>query len=207
MFKILLCDSTLTHLVDSEFNSYDVDIAQSMDEIYDLTFKKKYHLYIANTYYYEAFKNLKKSDDDTYTIFVDEYYSLQNLKIAFLIGDDYLAKPLSYEELKIRVDYCYRKNFNQNKDILIYNEFYYHIHTKQLYKENERIKLSPSETKLLAIFLFQVDKNISKYEILENLDSSSDGTLRVYISRLNKLGFNIVYERVTKTYRLNKKKR
>lgn len=202
MYKVLLCDTALSYLADNEFISYDVDIANSEEDIYTLTYKKSYDLYVVNFVYYDVISTLKKSGDATVTLFVDEYYNIYNLKKAFLIGDDYIIKPVVSDELKARVSYWYRKLFNHNKNIVVYGEFYYHISSERLYKNSVKIKLSPSVTKLLDLFLRYIDKPIHKEVIFSELETTSDGTLRVYISKLNKLGFQIVYERVNRTYTL-----
>lgn len=202
MYKVLLCDTALSYLADNEFISYDVDIANSEEDIYTLTYKKSYDLYVVNFVYYDVISTLKKSGDTTVTLFVDEYYDIYNLKKAFLIGDDYIIKPVVSDELKARVSYWYRKLFNHNKNIVVYDDFYYHISSGQLYQNSLKVKLSPSVTKLLSLFLCNLNKPIQKDVIFSELETTSDGTLRVYISKLNKLGFIIVYERVNRTYSL-----
>jgi len=204
MYKILLCDITLSSLFEDKNVSYDIKIASNEDEIYTFTYEHKFDLYIVNFYYYELFFMLKKSDDTTPTIFIDEFYNIYNLQKSFEIGDDYLAKPLIEEEFLTRVSYQYRKLFNHTNNILVYGSFYYHLTTQQLYHNSMRVKLSPSETKLLALFLSHIEKPITKDFIFDRLATTSDGTLRVYISKLNKLGFNIHYQRTNTTYTLEK---
>jgi len=204
MYRILLGSNALESLVDSVFKYYDVDIAKDLNEIYELTYKNRYDLYIFDFYYYDVVKNLRSADDLTVTIFLDEYYNIYNMQKSFEIADDYLIKPLNLDELKIKVGYWYRKKINHKKNIIRYGDFFYHINTKQLFKDNKRVKLSPSEIKLLFLFLINIDKPLNKDYIFDELESSSDGTLRVFISRLKKLGFNIMYERANSSYILKK---
>lgn len=200
MFKVLLCDGSFNHLVEKELLGFNVDIAQNSEDIYALTYKNSYDLYIANIYYYDIFFLLKESDDATPTIFIDEFYALHNLKKAFLIGDDYIVKPLYDEDIITRIEYHYKKLSKHKNNIINYKDFFYHLQTKQLYKQSEKIKLSPTETKLIELFLYNKNKSLSKLYIFEKLESSSDGSLRVYISKLNKIGFSIEYERSTTSY-------
>jgi len=204
MYKILLCDTTLSSLFQDKTFGYEISVASSEEEIYTLTYEHKFDLYIVNFYYYELFFMLKKAEDTTPTFFIDEIYNIYNLKKSFEIGDDYLAKPLIEEEFLTRVYYQYKKLFNHKNNILIYGSFYYHIVTQQLYKNSLKIKLSPSETKLLVLFLSHLGKPISKEFIFDRLETKSDGTLRVYISKLNKIGFKITYQRLNTTYTLEK---
>jgi len=114
-----------------------------------------------------------------------------------------MIKPIYLEELKIRADYHYRKLFKHSKNIIIYKEFYFHINSKQLFLGTQKVKISPSEMRLLELFLTYINKPISKDIIYDKLESNSDGSLRVYISKLNKLGFDISYDRAIVSYLLN----
>ena len=128
------------------------------------------------------------------------YYDISHIKKTFLIADEYMIKPLVFEELKIRVDYYYRKLFNHSKNIILYKDFYFHVNSKQLFLGTQKVKLSPNEMKLIELFLTYINKPISKDIIYDKLESSSDGSLRVYISKLNKLGFSISYDRAIVSY-------
>ncbi|SFV74598.1 Two-component system response regulator DccR [hydrothermal vent metagenome] len=202
MYKILLCDTSLSYLIDTAFSSYIVDVAKSSEDIYNLTYTNNYDLYIMNYIYYDVALALRESEDTTTLIFIDEYYDIAHLKKAFIIGDDYLAKPLVEEELITRVKYQYKKLFKHKNNIITYKDFYYHIDSKQLYKQNEKIKLSPTEVNLLSLLLFYLDKPVSKEMIFERTQIANDGVLRVYISKLKKLGFDITYQRFNKSYTL-----
>ena len=202
MFKILICEESLSYLAPSVFANYNYTIAKSTDEIINLTFEKKYDLYLFHMECLVVLQELRESHDTTPTIFIDEYYVLNNLKKAFSVGDDYILKPLYLEELKIRVQYHYAKIYNASNNIIIYKSFYYHANSKQLFLHKEKVKLSPNELKLVMLFFTHINKPISKDIIYEELQSNSDGSLRVYISKLNKLGLNIIYDRSIVSYTL-----
>ncbi len=193
MYKILVCDPALQYGIETLFPAYSITVAQHSDEIIDLTYENHHDLYIVNFIYFETIRLLKEHGDETSTLFIDDYYDIMHVKQAFSVGDDYLLKPLAYEELKIRVNYHYQKLSCCKNDIIIYELFYYHTRTKQLYHGTSSVKLSPSETILIALFLMHKNKPLAKYILLDSLNSNSEGSLRVYISRLKKLGFNISY--------------
>ena len=203
MYRVLLGDLDLLPTIGNELISYDVDVIYNSEDFYNATYNNKYDLYLLNYYYYDAYKELKNAGDNTITLFVDEYYDLYHLKNVFDIADDYIIKPLNLQELKARVDYQIKKLYNLKKDIVSYKNMYFHIKTKQLYKENTKVKLAPNEVKLLEYFLCRIGIPLLKEDILEFLESSSDGTLRVYISKLNKIGFEIRYERANLAYTLH----
>ena len=203
MFKILVYEKDLQSHIKNLFPSFDIDIAYNANDILDLTYEKRYDLYIVNYNCYPTMDELKKSGDKTITIFIDDYYDIFHIKKSFLIGDDYIIKPIYFEELQIRVNYHYKKLFNHAKNIISYKEFYYHINSKQLFLKNQKVKLSPNEVKLVELFLFYLGKPLSKDIIYDKLQTDSYGTLRVYISKLKKIGFDILYDRTTTSYTLN----
>ena len=202
MFKILICEESLSYTYKNIFASYDVTVAKNIEETLTATYEQNYDLYLFHFECYNLRKELKESGDTTPTIFIDEFYSIYNLKKAFKVGDDYLIKPLYLEELKIRVEYHYAKLYKDLKDILTYKEFYLHLSSKQLFHKTQKIKLSPNEIKLVELLFLNIDKPISKDVIYETLQSSSNGSLRVHISKLNKIGLKIAYERSTLSYTL-----
>ena len=203
MFKILICEESLTYDYSLIFQTYNITIAYSSKDILNLTYENKYDLYIINFYFYNTIKELKDFGDKTTTIFIDEYYDIFKLKKSFLIGDDYIIKPLLLEELQIRVGYHYKKRLQNQTNIIRYKKFFYHILLKQLYLENKKVKISPNETRIVELFLTNLNKHISKDILYETLDSYSDGSLRVYISKLKKLGFDIEYNKITRSYFVN----
>ena len=202
MFKILVGEETLRHSASNIFATYEVDFISSYDEFIDATYKKEYDLYILNLYYYASLEELQKSDDTTAVIFIDEFYNINNFKKALRIGDDYMVKPVYLEELDIRVKYHYRKLFNHANNIIVYDNFYFHIDSQQLFQGTQKIKLSPNDLKLVNLFFTHINKPISKDIIYDLLESDSDGSLRVYISKLNKLSLHVEYDRSISSYTL-----
>jgi len=202
MYKVLLADLDLNTTPQNELISYNVDLAYNIEDFYNMTYNNKYDLYLLNYYYYDAYRELKDTGDTTITLFTDEYYDINHLKNVFDIADDYIIKPINLQELKIRVEYQLKKLYNIKKKIITYKDLYFYTVSKQLYQKKLKVKLSPNEAKLVEYFLCQVGTPLSKVDILDYLESSSDGTLRVYISKLNKIGFSIRYERANLSYTL-----
>ena len=205
MYNILLADLDLVPLIKKELSFYNVDVVNNKEDFYTLTYKKSYELYIVNFYYLDIIEELKDIKNNAPILVIDEYYDINHLKKTFMIADDYIIKPIIPEELKARVSFQFRKLYNLTKDVIKYGTMYFHIKFKQLYNNNKKIKLSPNEIKLIEYFLCRMDKPISKEVILEFLETSSGGALRVYISKLKKLGFNITYDRANFAYTLHSK--
>jgi len=202
MFKILICEESLSYLAPSLFNYYHYESVQNNHAFIEQTFKKNYDLYIVHIACYQALKELKDAGDTTPTIFIDEYYNLSHLKKAFTIGDDYIIKPFYNEEIQIKVQYHYKKIYSHASNIIRYKDYYYHTKSKQLYLDKKNIKLSPNTLKLIKLFFTHLNEPLSKDIIYEELESDNNGSLRVYISKLNKLGLNITYNRAIFSYML-----
>lgn len=202
MFKILVCEGSLTYSAKDLFLDYKVDVAYDKQDILDMTFKTKYDLFIVNYYFYDLMVELENYNKSSIVIFVDEYYDIEHIRNAFKIGDEYLVNPISLDEIAIRVDYFYEKLFNKRRTISTYKDFFYHKNTKQLFQGDKLIKLTPNELKLIELFMIYIDKPITKDNLYEYLDNYSDGNLRVYISKLNKIGFDIQYDRSNRSYTL-----
>jgi len=70
----------------------------------------------------------------------------------------------------------------------------YKISTNELLDAGKLIQLAPQEQKLLSLLFKRIDETITKQELLHELDSvneSSEGALRVYITKLRKAGLEI----------------
>jgi DNA-binding response OmpR family regulator len=202
MFRILVCEESLSYFAPSFLANYSYNIAYNSEEILDLTYKKDYHLYLFHIECFQALQALRDAGDTTPCIFIDEYYNFSNLKRSFKIGDDYILKPLYLEELAVRIHYHYSKIYHDNHNIISYKDFYFHTNTKQFFHKKEKVKLSPKELALIELFLSHFNKPLSKDIIYEELQSTSDGSLRVYISKLKKIGLDITYERALNSYTL-----
>ncbi len=162
MYRVLLGDLDLIPTISNELISYHVDVIYNKEDFYNATYQNKYDLFVLNYYYYDVYKELKDTGDTTSTLFIDEYYDIYHLKNVFKIADDYILKPLNLQEFKARVDYQIKKLYNIKKDIVSYKDMYFHIKTKQLYKNNTKVKLAPNEVKLLEYFLCRIETPLLK---------------------------------------------
>jgi len=193
--NIIIFDD-ITKIDEKTFNIF---YPYKLNEVEELLYNNRIDLVVANFYFFDFFKELK-SYFEFKLIFVDNYYDINHLKNAFEIGDDYLIKPVIEEELIIRIKY-HLKNFKP-KNIITYKDIFFHTFSKKLYKKNQLIKCSPSEIKLIELFLTNLNKPISKNTLFQTINSFSYGTLRVFLTKIRKIGFEIEYNRVNETYTL-----
>lgn len=110
--------------------------------------------------------------------------------IALELGaDDYLPKPYDPRELEVRIKTILRRfskslesKNNRSKEIFTLNE-----EKKEITKNSIPLKFTHAEYEIMALFCKNKAAIISRYDILESMDISSDGTagsIAVLINRI-----------------------
>ena len=174
-----------------KFLPYKLFFAYSEDEVYELTFKKKFDFYIFDFEKgYGALKNLRESEDKTIAIFLSNIETFEAQKKAYTIADEFFKKRVTYvEEIKIKIEYYIKKYF-EITDIIKYKNIYFNLKLRFIYKNSKKIDLTNLEYDLLILFFKNKKRYISKEEIIDRLNIT-EGSLKVKISNLRKLGFEI----------------
>jgi len=187
--KILLLEDeielaeTLRELL--EANSYDVDMVHNGESAINASYENKYDLYIFDINVpdmngLELLESLRGADDETPTIFISALVDLNSISKAFEIGaDDYLKKPFFPEELLIRVK---AKFVNTDKNIH-YKNFHYSPLTKTLHKNETIIAQGEVQEPLCNLFLTNIGNILDKSILMECLQTPSDSTLRVALTK------------------------
>lgn len=144
---------------------------------------------------FELLNDLRQGGDLTPAIFITARVDIESLSKGFESGaDDYIKKPFDLDELIIRINTQIKKSFKSYSDSIAYNNLRFDIKKSLVFKDNIQLHLSPLEFKLFELFIKNIDKVISKEEILYHIhegDEGSEAALRVQISKLKKLGLNI----------------
>jgi len=204
MAKILLVEDdkilseTLIELLEDE--GYNLTLAQTANEALDATSKVEFELLLLDVNIpdfngFELLKMLRDAGNSTPSIFLTSLNDIASLSRGFEVGaDDYMKKPFDFDELLIRIQALLRKSFNTKQNDVSYNNLTYKIATNELLDGAELILLAPQEKKLLSIMFKRIEETITKQELLHELDGeheSSEGALRVYITKLRKVGLEI----------------
>lgn len=204
MAKILLLEDddilaeTLKELLESE--SYDVSLAINSQSALDLSYENSYDIFLFDVNLtdfsgFELLKMLRENDCKTPAIFLTSLNDIASLSKGFEVGaDDYIKKPFDFDELLIRIQAQLRKVYNSTKDLIKYNNLIYNISSNELFENDKLITLTPQEKKLCRMLFQNIDKTVTKEDILYELDidgESSEGALRVYVSKLRKIGLEI----------------
>ncbi len=204
MARILLVEDdpilseTLMELLEDE--GYKLTLAQSANEAIDATYSNEFELMLLDVNIpdfngFELLKMLRNSGNKTPSIFLTSLNDIASLSRGFEVGaDDYIKKPFDFDELLIRIQALLRKSFNTKTNEVKYNSLVYKISTNELFDATHLIQLAPQEKKILSLLFKRISETITKQELLHELDSvneSSDGALRVYMTKLRKVGLEI----------------
>ncbi|MEA3289981.1 MAG: response regulator transcription factor [Campylobacterota bacterium] len=214
--KILLVEDdiilgeTIQELLESE--SYEVIWAKDGQEALDHTFGDNFDLLLLDVNIpfingFELLNDLRQSGDITPAIFLTANTDIDSLKKGFDVGaDDYIKKPFNFDEFIIRIEAVLQRSFKSYSNYLEYGDLKYDIKKQLLTKDDKVIHLTPTESKILEHLLQNIDKIITFSELTSNTSGDFEvkiGVLRVQISKLKKLGFNITNIRQT-GYRLGR---
>jgi DNA-binding response OmpR family regulator len=198
MAKILLLedDKLLNETIQDILEDEGFDITGVLEpySAADLCYENRYDLYLfdINLPYENGFEFLQKlraSGDLTPTIFITSREDKSSLQKAFGLGcDDYMKKPLDMDELILRVNAVLKRGFK--KDEIYIDDYTIDCESKQLYRQNSRIDISPKAIELL-IALLSAKPQVATNEYLltslsSNYKSPSSGVIRVYITQLKK---------------------
>ena len=204
MARILLLEDdkilseTLCELL--EASGYSVSHVSNGNEALDITAKEQFELMLFDVNVpdingFELLELLRKSGDTTACIFLTSLNDIASLSKGFEVGaDDYLKKPFDFDELLVRVEALLRKTFSASQNEIKYKDFTYKINTNELFLGEEYISFAPQEQKILALFFKHMGETLLKENILYELDTegeTSEGALRVYITKLRKVGLEI----------------
>ena len=204
MLKILLLEDdailseTLIELLKSE--EFDVTHVDDGEKALDATFTQQFDLFLldVNVAYlngFELLKSLREGGDMTPAIFITALTDIASLSHGFEVGaDDYIKKPFDFDELLVRIHALLKKSYHTYVDELQVGAFRFVIEKDELYKDADFIALSPFELKITKLLFQNLDKTLQKELILECLGEGremSEGSLRVHINKLRKIGLPI----------------
>ncbi len=208
MYKILLVEDDLIlgeSLVEFlEDNNFQVTWVKDGNEAVNITYDEQFDIYLLDVDIpfingFDLLKSLRQSGDLTPSIFLTAKVNTQSLSIGFEVGaDDYIKKPFDIDELLIRINTQIKKTFKSYRDLLIYKDLTFDISTKTISKNDEIIHLSPTQLSLFELFMKNINKPISKEDILFHIykgEEGSEAALRVQITKLKKIGLNITNQR------------
>lgn len=183
--KILICDDE-EHIrqfmkINLEYSGFDIIEAGSGEEALKLAEIEKPQVYILDIMLpgisgYEVCENIRKNYPKAGIIMV----SAKSQDIDKILGlergcDDYIIKPFNPQELILRVKSLVRRvNFTSdekeevNEDILVDGIFKLDLYSRNFYKNNKEIDVTPTEFAILKNFILNKGKAMSRMEIMKD---------------------------------------
>jgi len=187
----ILCDSLKEYL---ELEGYNVDVAHRGPEVFDLTFKNRYDLYILDINVpevdgFDVLSELREAEDETPAIYISALTDIKSISKGFDIGaEDYIKKPFNPEELVIRI----KSKYQQEDEIILYRDISYNPTTKLLQKDAHTIGLGEVQQNIFHTLITQQNKIVDTYTLMDFLEQPSANALRVNLAKLkNKLDIDI----------------
>jgi len=201
LYKILVLEddelfaSTVEDFLSDE--GFIVDIATDGEECLSLNYNKNYDLYIFDINVpkitgLDLLSNLRKSEDNTPTIFLTSYKDKDTLHNAFLKGcDDYLKKPVDLDELLLRIKALLKRNKKQFDIIKLTDTLTFNPLNRRVYENGEDLNLPVKVLELMELFIENRGEIVTKDMIISKLwaisEDYSEGSIRVYINQIKKL--------------------
>ncbi|MEA3352876.1 MAG: response regulator transcription factor [Campylobacterota bacterium] len=202
--KILLVEDdqilgeTVLELLEDE--NYKVIWVKDADEALDRVYDTSFDIFLLDVNIpfmngFELLTELRKNNNFTPAIFITANVDINSLRKGFEAGaDDYIKKPFDFDELLIRIESALQKSFKSYKSVLNYGNLSYDIKQQKLFLDKGEVRITPSELRLAEYFLKNIEKLLSKDELIYQTHTEQEGNdavLRVQISKLKKIGFKI----------------
>ena len=187
----ILCASLKEYL---ESEGYSVDTAHRGTEVFDLTFSKRYDLYILDvnvpeTDGFDVLSALKEADDETPAIYITALTDINSISKGFRIGaEDYIKKPFDPEELVIRI----KSKYERNDGGIEVQGLLYEPLERTVRKEGEIIALGEVQANLFHTLVMRCNSVVDSYTLMDFLEQPNANALRVNLAKLKtKLGIEI----------------
>lgn len=105
-------------------------------------------------------------------------------------ADDYLAKPFEPEELVARLRAVHRRRRGIASNLLTAGELRFNTDTRELYRRDERLALSPREAALLELLMSSPGSAVPKQRIISAMSSweadFSANLVEIYVLKLRR---------------------
>ena len=178
-----------------EDSGYVVTHAPNGQVALDYVYKEKFDLYLFDINVplingTTLLKELRHANDKTPTIFLTSHKDKEMLKESFQSGaDDYLTKPFDNDELLLRIEALLRRFHKSSSECV--SLLCHDVEHKRFFYDKVELELSKKEYQLLVVLSKHVNSPVPKEiivdELWENSESSSEGSIRVYVNRLKQL--------------------
>jgi two-component system OmpR family response regulator len=180
------------------FEGYQVGVAATGTEALDLVRTFRPNLVMLDVMLpdfdgNEVCRRLRQSGEQVPIVFLTARDTTQDKVEGLSLGDDYVTKPFSVEELMARVGAILRRAREvaaADTSIMRFADLTMHIDTHEVWREEHAIELTATEFNLLRYLLENARRVISKSELLDNVWGygfhGDPNIVETYISYLRK---------------------
>lgn len=177
---------------------YHIVTARNGSEALDIFYERKIDLIIADIMMpvmdgYEMVKYLREDKQMVPVLFLTAKSTFADKKLGFDLGiDDYLMKPIDYEELLLRINALLRRTLIVNQMKIQIGNFVMNENDYSTYHNGVAIELTKREFELLFQLLSYPNKVMTKMQLLESIwgyeTKASEDTIKTHINKIrNKL--------------------
>ena len=177
---------------------YNVVTAENGSEALDIFYERQIDLIVADIMMpvmdgYEMVKHLRENKEEVPILFLTAKSTFEDKKIGFDLGiDDYITKPIDYEELLLRIKALLRRANISNKMKINIGNFEMDENDYSVINDGNNIELTKKEFDLLFKLLSYPNRVMTKMQLLEDIwgyeSNSSEDTIKTHINKIrNKL--------------------
>lgn len=177
---------------------YNVVVAENGKEALDIFYEKQIDLIVADIMMpimdgYEMVKQLREDKQDVPVLFLTAKSTFEDKKVGYDLGiDDYVTKPIDYEELLLRIKALLRRANIASKMKINIGNFTMDENDYSVQYGNDIIEFTKKEFELLFKLLSYPNRVMTKMQLLEDIwgydSSSSEDTIKTHINKIrNKL--------------------
>lgn len=134
-------------------------------------------------------EQLRESGIDTPVLMLTARDTLDDKLTGFSKGaDDYLVKPFAMEELIIRTQVLAKRRSGQVSRLSVH-DVVLDINQKQVFRNNQLLKLSPTALKILELLMRASPNPVSREKIMQSIwgdEQPDSNSLKVHIFNLRK---------------------
>jgi two-component system OmpR family response regulator len=180
------------------FEGYDVASAASGTEALDMVRTYRPSLIMLDVMLpdldgNEVCRRLRQQGEQMPIVFLTARDTTQDKVEGLAMGDDYVTKPFSIEELMARVGAVLRRAGEvaaADSSVLQFADLTMHIDTHEVWRDNHPIELTATEFNLLRHLMENARRVISKSELIDNVWGygfrGDPNIVETYISYLRK---------------------
>lgn len=173
---------------------YNVITAENGSIALDKFYEKKVDLIIADIMMpimdgFEMVKYLREAKEEVPVLFLTAKSTFQDKQLGYDLGiDDYVTKPIDYEELLLRIKAILRRANITNKMKINIGEFSMDEKNYSVTYKNTPIELTKKEFDLLFKLLSYPNRVLTKMQLLESIwgyeSNSSEDTIKTHINKI-----------------------